>query len=412
MGSLRVAVAVRTFPNPVQTYILRQLAGFRKTDQRFTVIAESLGKQSELPKIVSDFDLLRDVRYVGPKLTRTLKQIALLPFQGVRRWRSLLEILTSQSIADIGPKYRVKSAVRFLSAGPIDWNVIHSHSLFSSYDLLFYKKIFGIPIVATYHGQVPIGVTPLRKAYAAKVFENVDLFIVNTKSARLDLAAQGCDEKKIQIVPQGLLLEEFPFRVREISLDKPIRLVTVGRLSGEKGHRIVLRALVPLLSEHPHIEYHIVGDGPEQAPLKNIASELSILDRVIFHGFKTGGALNEVLSSAHICILPSISIHGRRGVETQGVVLQEAQALGIPVVASRIGGIPEVIEDRQTGLIFDPGDFEGLSSLILELIHNSSLYRRLADAGRQAVDSRFQVQDICSELKSVYEYAIKVARKD
>ncbi len=232
--------------------------------------------------------------------------------------------------------------------------------------------------------------------------------MVNTEFARDELINLGCPDHKIRIIPQGIILDDFPFIERQIDPDLKIILITVGRLSIEKGHHVALKAVKELSTAYPTLEYHIVGDGPDKERLVTLVNEYNLKSRVSFHGFKSGDALQQVLSTAHLFVLPSINTGDGYLVETQGVVLQEAQASGIPVIGSRTGGIPNIIKNNDTGLLFNEGDHHALSEKIRKLIDNPSFYKRVCQSGRSDVENRFDIKIVCQQLISVYNEFLHV----
>jgi glycosyltransferase involved in cell wall biosynthesis len=120
------------------------------------------------------------------------------------------------------------------------------------------------------------------------------------------------------------------------------------------------------------------------------------------HDFMTGYDLKRQFSSAHIFILPSIYFSDGCA-ETQGVVLQEAQASGVPIIGSSAGGIPDVIIDGVTGLVFEQNDHNDLANKISILIQDEALYKNLCIAGRRDAEERFSTTVTHSQLISVYE---------
>lgn len=276
------------------------------------------------------------------------------------------------------------------------FDIIHSHSLFSSSNYLFLQQYFSIPIVTTYHGVLPHDVSELEASRMLKLFNEGSLFLVNTQSAKNDLKKLGCPSEKIQITPQGIILDKFPYQKHMIHKNNKITLLSVGRLSPEKGHKTSIKAVTTLIKEFPNIKYHIIGDGPERKKLQELIQNLELTDIVTLHGFKNHDELIPFYSAADIFVLPSIE-------ETQGIVLQEAQASGLPIIASRVGGIPEVIIENKTGLLFDKNNHSQLSEKIKILINNSELYSKISIKGRADVETRFDIKIICERLISTYK---------
>jgi len=221
--------------------------------------------------------------------------------------------------------------------------------------------------------------------------------------AKNQLLDMGCPENKITIIPQGTNLEDFPFRQRHINRESRIILLTVGRLSIEKGHHIAIKAVAELASEFPTLEYHLVGSGPEKDNLVALIDKYGLKGRVKLLGLMTVDELKDVYSSADLFVLPSIDTKDGYHIETQGVVLQEAQASGIPVIGSRTGGIPDIIKDNETGILYNESDHHNLADKIRTLIKDTGLYCKLCQSGRKEVESHFDTNLISARIVSLYE---------
>jgi glycosyltransferase involved in cell wall biosynthesis len=122
----------------------------------------------------------------------------------------------------------------------------------------------------------------------------------------------------------------------------------------------------------------------------------------------SGNELLSHYSAAHLFVLPSIAIKDGWA-ETQGVVLQEAQSSGIPVIASRTGGIPEVIRNRETGLLFDAENVQQLAEKIISLIADKELYKSLSTQARREVEENFSMEVICTRLFRIYRGLVKTS---
>lgn len=400
-SNLTACILTRTFPNIVQTYVLNHITSLKNSGIDTVIISEDIPQHQEMHPKVDKFNLLNDTIYVKSDLLGSIKYLFLIPFS-FKHFRNLQKVIFSNIWKKYGIKYGIKTLVRvsFLSIKDID--VIHSHSLFSSYDYLFLKDIFGIPLTTTFHGLVPNNVKMLEERKIASVLDSGDAFFVNTNFAREQLENYGCPPEKIHIIPQGTDLSDFDDRKVSINKDKPIIILSVGRLSIEKGFHIAIQAIAKLVDEFPNIEYRVVGNGLERTNLQNLIEKLELNNNVILHGSLTTKELAAQYSQAHIFILPSIDLHDGFHVETQGVVLQEAQASGIPVIASKTGGIPEVIRDNETGLLFEEANENQLAEKIQLLINNQDFCQSISMNGRKDVESRFDINGINRQLINVY----------
>jgi colanic acid/amylovoran biosynthesis glycosyltransferase len=216
------------------------------------------------------------------------------------------------------------------------------------------------------------------------------------------LLAYECPREKIHIIPQGTNLEDFAYRVRSTEIGKPIIILSVGRLSIEKGFHIAIRAVARLKAQYPDLEYRIIGSGVYEQELRELIATLGVGEYVSLEGMVSADELRRQYEEASIFVLPSIDLHDGYHTETQGVVLQEAQASGIPVIASRTGGIPEVIKDGETGLLFDEGDDEGLADNIEALIRDRNMYERMSRQARRDIEDNYSIDVIRGKLVELY----------
>ena len=407
MKKLNVAVIVPIFPNIVQTYILSQIVALKKSDINTIIVAVKRGKYEKLPPAISEYNILDDTIYINAEYSKILQEFFSLPLQNKLYKKALKIIIKSRSWKKYGIKYFIKELIRLKVIAHHTIDIIHSHSLFTSYDYLFLKEHFSIPIVTTYHGMVPKGVKQLDNDKQKILFEEGDLFIVNTEFAKHQLIDLGCPQEKINIIPQGTNLSDFPVKTRKIDPQSKIILLTVGRLSIEKGHHIAIQAIANLADSSPNLEYNIVGEGPEKANLNALIDKLKLKSKVKLHGMVTSEELKSFYSKAHIFVLPSIDLHDGYHVETQGVVIQEAQSSGIPVIASKTGGIPEVIIHSETGFLFEENNHLDLSDKIKQLVQDPALYHRISLAGRKDVEKRFSMAVLCNKLIYTYKTLLK-----
>ena len=159
---------------------------------------------------------------------------------------------------------------------------------------------------------------------------------------------------------------------------------------------------IPCSSEEVTLE--IIGDGPARASLQARAEALGVADRITFRGKVTSDELQASYARAAVFVLPSV-VDARGDTEGLGVVLLEAMNYGTPVIASRIGGIPDIVEDGVSGLLVPAGDAAALAGALRRLIEDPALASRLGEAGRQRVRDRFNWSAIVQRWKEVYSAA-------
>ncbi|MBF0510762.1 MAG: glycosyltransferase [Candidatus Omnitrophica bacterium] len=172
----------------------------------------------------------------------------------------------------------------------------------------------------------------------------------------------------------------------------------VASLFANKGHRVLLEAIASLKNKHPSLKCWMVGEGQEGLGLRALCEELGIVDRVVFWGVRWD--IPEILAQSQLFVLTSTQREGL------GVAILEAMAYGLPVIASRVGGIPEIIEDGKNGCLVPPGDSQKLAECIDRLIQNTDERQRLASAGRQTFEERFQAKYMIEKIQELYLSAI------
>lgn len=400
---VKLAILVRMFPNIVQTYVLNHILSMKSAGIETLIVAERDPLQNEVHPRVIENKLIDESLYIDTEKKGFLKQLTSISLTNTSYLSALVKIIFSNTWLRHGIKYTIKTLIRAELPANNTVDIIHSHSLFSSHDYLFMKELFNIPITTTFHGLVPKNVKMLEHKKIKAVFDTCDVFFVNTQFAHDQLTDLGCKQKKIKIIPQGTNLSDFPFTAKKIPTEENIIILSVGRLSIEKGFHISIRSIAELVKKYPTIKYHIVGGGPEEDSLKKLIDELELQDKVEIFGVITTEKLAAHYAGADIFILPSIDFRDGSHTETQGVVLQEAQSSGVPVIASRTGGIPEIIKHGRTGLLFDEEDVGQLSHCIESLIQDEKLYNELHLQGRKDVEENYSIEVICNRLVDVYK---------
>ncbi|HYX92582.1 MAG TPA: glycosyltransferase family 4 protein, partial [Myxococcaceae bacterium] len=242
------------------------------------------------------------------------------------------------------------------------------------------------------HGRVRRSMeSPLRSIWAMRIsmVVGVSEFVRERDRRRYNLAAQ-----KARTIHNGVDLNRFtpnPFRAPE----GPLRILGVAYLIHEKGMDLLLRAFAQLRGVDTRLD--IVGDGPERDALESLAHKLGVADRVRFLGLRND--VQDLVATA------DIFVHPARWAEAFGLTITEAMAAGVPVIASRIGGIPEIIEHTRSGLLFRPDDADDLARQLRELSSNSDRRVELGARGRERVKLKFDLQRSADEHLRALEEA-------
>ena len=177
-------------------------------------------------------------------------------------------------------------------------------------------------------------------------------------------------------------------------------ILFVGRLIERKGVRHLIRAL-GTVRRHTPARLLVVGDGPERSRLEQVAREMGVAEHVEFRGRVTDEELRQAYDAANVFVLPSVR-DARQDTEGLGVVLLEAMNYSVPVIASEIGGITDIVQHDRTGLLVPPGDEAALAKALLRLLLDPALSRTLGEAGRQRLHDAFNWERIVDRWEQVY----------
>jgi glycosyltransferase involved in cell wall biosynthesis len=199
---------------------------------------------------------------------------------------------------------------------------------------------------------------------------------------------------KIAVVHCGVDIEAFPAKRGACGEGRAVRILTVGRLVSVKGQAVLLEAAALLRQRGLDFGLTIVGDGPLREALRETAGDLGVEDRVTFAGSVGQDDISAHYRNADLFCLPSL----REGVP---VVLMEAMASGVPVIASRVMGIPELVEDDVTGLLVAPGRADALADAIIRLAGNRELCERLARAARDRIIAEYGLNDCAGQMAAL-----------
>ena len=256
-------------------------------------------------------------------------------------------------------------------------DIIHTHGYMPSFFALPVSKMTGTPIVTTVHGWTAS--TRSLKIYECidrKLLEYFDMTIPVSQQIQHTLIQNHVSLSKITLLHNIIRpsLSASPQHVTELRqkfhIDpETLTLGAIGRLSKEKGHLFLLKAIPAIRKEFPNIKLLIIGDGDQRSELENYALRHELNSEVIFCGFEDD--IGPFYSLLDVYVLPSFT-------EGLPLTLLEAMHFEKPIVASNVGGIQEILQQGFTGELVPPGDSSALAGSILRLLHNKDYARMLA----------------------------------
>ena len=395
---MKVAYVMSRFPRLTETFVLGEM-----------LAVEEQGVDVEL------FPLLRERGgLVHPEAQALSRRARYLPFLSLPILRSQLHLLRHERRAYLGalaallrgtwgsPNFflgalgifpKVAHAARLMRAAGVD----HVHCHFSNHPAaagFVVHRLTGLPFSFTAHG---FDLHVDRRMLCEKIAEAA--FVVPISDYNRRLMVEECGrraEEKAVVIHCGVDTDFF--RPRESApAQPPFSLVCVGTLHEVKGQGVLVEACRLLVREGVDLTCTLVGDGRDRAELARAVAEAGLQERVRLAGTLARADVAALLRSAHAVVAPSVpTAEGKR--EGIPVVLMEAMASGVPVVASGISGIPELVDDGVSGLLVPPRDPPSLARALRRLHDDPELRERLARAGREKVEREFDVQASAAEL--------------
>ncbi len=281
-----------------------------------------------------------------------------------------------------------------------------NNEILSHLPLVLAARFSGCKILCHFHGW--------RKLISTEriVSRLVNSFIAVTQSGA-DFYSWQLDGREVVGIPNGLLIHERNISRPEVRretrkklgfVDQDVVALIVGRFIPLKGHSVFLRAIHNAIQEDLNIKALIVGTDPSPASefrekLESEVVQLGLQDRVQFLPWQDH--MGPIYEASDVVLQPSIEA------ESFGYVALEGMSMGKPVIASRIGGLIDVVSDGETGFLVEPGDSDKLAQAILKIVKNPTLAFRLGENGRERVKKLFTMEHNAAEVQEIYERMLK-----
>jgi len=269
--------------------------------------------------------------------------------------------------------------------------LVHTSDLYSNIFFLPAAMLAGVPVRIGSRREIAASKTAAQIALQRASYACAHRVVANAEAVAARLRREQVSADRISVVPNGLELSRFTPRVLPPRLR---RIAMVANLRPGKGHDTLIEAAPLILRRFPDARFDLIGAGTERAALERLVS-----DRGLTHAFTFAGHVEELpqrLSDADLFTLPSES-------EAFPNAVLEAMAAGLPVVATAVGGIREVVHDQRTGLLVGPRDPQALAAAISGLLADVPRARALATAGRALVEARYSFERMVASIEQMYD---------
>lgn len=406
---MKIAIIARKFPLLSETFILNQIAGLIERGHEVDIYAYELGDTFKMHPLVQKYQLLDRTYYAGIPANyylRALKGMRLL----LTNFFKIPLLLHSLNIFKYGRSATslklLYTAILLIDKEPYD--IIHCQ--FGDVGLVGTTlRNLGIlkgKLITHFRGSdISEYIRQFGDDFYNQLFNTGDIFLSNCEYFKHRLVKLGCDEKKVVVYRSGIDCSRFVFTPRRLHPDDRVRIVTTGRLVEKKGVEYGIRAVAKLVKANHNIEYNIVGDGPLKDDLQQLIQELDVSDTIKLLGQKQQKELIEILNNSHIFIAPSVT--SKNGDQDAPVnVLKEAMAMGLPVVSTHHGGIPELVEDGISGFLVSERDANTLAEKLGYLSEHPESWSEMGQAGRAHVEEHYNIDKLNEYLVEIYQQVL------
>ncbi|MAR10263.1 MAG: colanic acid biosynthesis glycosyltransferase WcaL [Blastopirellula sp.] len=401
--AVKLAYLVSRFPKLTETFVLYEVTTMERLG--FAVDVYALQRQktgvmhAEAERLM---DTVHFARFLSlALLTANLRMLLRHPWRYLHTLFTLMRANWGSFRYFVGACVFYPKAVYF-SHRMVQAGVNHLHAHFASHPAAMayaIHRLSGIPYSFTAHGS---DLHCDRHMLAEKVADATFTVTISDYNKQLICAeVPECNPQSIHVIHCGVDTEAFSVRQTPTSYEQdggPFQILCTGTLHEVKGQRYLIDACWRLHQRDRQIECHFIGDGPDRSMLTQLVAsydadaphDRSFRNCIHFHGQLRQAALRQRLQTADAAVTPSVpTSDGRR--EGIPVALMEAMATGVPTIASRLSGIPELIDDGLSGLLVAPGDVSGLAHAIERLMDDTTLRNQLGHAGRHQVEREFDL---------------------
>ncbi|GAB3533476.1 hypothetical protein GCM10027443_18950 [Pontibacter brevis] len=411
---LKIAYSISFFPALTETYLLNQLASLFEDGHDVTIF--SIGKPPEdyvEHAIIAQYNMYSKVVY-RPHIPRNrFKRILKALYLLFRNYPDVKHLLPTLNFFRYGMyAFNLQffyDSIPFLKQKQFD--VVHCHFGPNAIKALNFREIGLLQgkLITSFHGYdvnhqeyLSWKTHASRKGLYRDLIKECKVFTVNSLYTKQKALKLGIPDSAIVYLPVGLDTGKFKPSHEHAKkfLSNPV-ILTVARLTEFKGIEYSIRAVATLVPLYPDLEYHVLGEGELRSDVEQVIDSLKLRKHVFLHGACTQEKVLEYYNKAHVFVLAGIQAQNGE-IEAQGLVVQEAQSMELPLVVTDAGGIPEGMLPRVSGFVAPQRDAGAIADKIRLLLENPDLRRSFGMAGRAYVVENFDNKVLHQKLIALY----------
>jgi colanic acid/amylovoran biosynthesis glycosyltransferase len=397
LAGLRIAFLVDSFPALSETFVLNQITGLLHLGHDVDIYATWTGPDRRVHRDVGAYRLDTRVAYPAAGGHPRLRALgAILRARATLRPGAIGGLLGAVAGRLDRPRLRLLPiCLRRFQENP--YQIAQCHFALNGMLGVVLKDLGASCKVVTMFHRYDLRRLESRPSSYAPLRDRGDCFLAISRYSRARLERLGFPRERIVDHPVGIDLSRLPFRgVREPG-QQPLEILTVARLAPQKGLDHGIRAFHRLVADGPpgRMRYTILGGGPLEGELRALAASLGLDDTLRFLGEADQTQVAEAMLAADIFLLPSVD-------EILPLALMEGQAVGLPVVATDVGAIREIVEDGRSGFVVPPSDPLALEAALRRLLDQPETWPAMGRAGRQRVADRYDLRVLNPRLVEIY----------
>lgn len=402
---MKIAYIVSQFPSATETFIQSQIVGMMDAGLEVNIFAGKARDDLEIPDDLKRYHLRERTMYQAmPKnvIIRFGKGLHLIFKYISKHPGPILKALNvfryGRIAASLSLLYRI---IPFLGKGPYD--IIHCQFGTHGLEGLCVKQVLAetAKLVTSFRGFDASYSVHKRPDLYKELFMEGDLFLPVSQSLKDRIVQLGCDDSKIVVLPSGIDFQKLGYSPKKVCHGEPIQVITVGRLIEKKGIAYAIQSIDKIVKSGKFINYSVIGDGELRGDLERLIEERDLKEHVHLLGWKTHDEVIRLLESAHILIAPSVTT---KDGDQEGIpnAIKEAMAMGLPVIGTQHGGIPELVEDGVSGFLVLERDVDAIADRLSYLIDHSEKWADMGRAGRARVETYYDIKALNDRLVVLY----------